>query len=307
MDESYIHKHYHRNDDSLWDPNDDQDIVSTRAPAKGRRYYFCAAIQGLDPRVDPSTATLEVRPGHIPGSILAFCPQRKGDHQGDYHKVFNGENFFQWWRDQLLPNLHQPSIIYLENAAYHLIYGDHVPKASKMRKHECMYFLQSKGVDFDSSMSALELKKVIKDYIASKEKIEIVCLAELEGHRVELTPPYHSDFQPIEIVWALIKGNVGRQYDINTSLTIIYNHLMHEFDSLLETGHASIGGMIEKCASIAWTFYDEMDQEEEDVAKDDSSTKNSSEPAMDPYETDTDDKFDAWLGMRGLLGEAARI
>ena len=26
MDESYIHEHYHRNDDSLWDPNDDQDV-----------------------------------------------------------------------------------------------------------------------------------------------------------------------------------------------------------------------------------------------------------------------------------------
>jgi hypothetical protein len=133
---------------------------------------------------------------------------------------------------------------------------------------------------------------VVKDYIASQEKIEIVRLAELEGHtRVELTPPYHSDFQPIEIVWALIKGNVGGQYDINTTLTIVYNHLMHEFDSVLETGHASIGGMIKKCASIARTFYDEMDQEEEDVAKDNSSTKNSSEPAIDPYETDTDDEL----------------
>jgi transposase len=72
-------------------------------------------------------------------------------------------------------------------------------------------------------MSALELKKLVKDYIAANEKIKIVRLAELEGHRVELTPLYHSDFQPIEIVWALIKGNIGQQYDINTTLTIVYN------------------------------------------------------------------------------------
>jgi hypothetical protein len=169
--------------------NDDQDVVFTRAPAKGCRYCFCAAIQGPDPRADPSTATLEEKAGLVPGSVWAFCPQKKGDHQGDYHKVFNSANFMEWWLTQVLPNLHQPSITYLDNAAYHLVYGEHVPKASKMQKHESMYYLQCNGIDFDPTISALELKKMVKDYIAANEKIEIVRLAELEGHRVKLTPP----------------------------------------------------------------------------------------------------------------------
>jgi hypothetical protein len=289
-------------------PNDDQDVVFPRAPAKGHRYCFCTAIQGPDPRADPSTVTLEEKAGLVPGSVWAFCLQKMGDHQGDYHKVFNSANFMEWWSTQLLPNLHQPSICYLDNAADHLVYGEHVPKASKMQKHESMYYLQCNGIDFDPMMSALELKRMVKDYIAANEKIEIVQLAELEGHRVELTPPYHSDFRPIEIVWALIKGNIGRQYDINTTLTIVYNQLMREFDKLLEAGHASIGGMIQKCAAIARMFYDEMDQEEEDVGGGDVSTaKNSNEPGIDPYETDMDDEFDALIGLRGLLGEAARV
>jgi hypothetical protein len=50
-DESYIHEHYHRNEDSLWDPNDDQDVIYQKEKHKGRRYRFCAAIQGPDPRV----------------------------------------------------------------------------------------------------------------------------------------------------------------------------------------------------------------------------------------------------------------
>jgi hypothetical protein len=59
---------------------------------------------------------------------------------------------------------------------------------------------------------------------------------------------------------------------------------------------------------IARTFYDEMDQEEEDVGGDDVSTaKNSNEPGIDPYETDTDDKFDALIGLRSLLGGATRV
>ena len=49
MDESYIHQHYNRNNDSMWNPNDDQDLQYGKAPAKGRRYCFAAAIKGPDP------------------------------------------------------------------------------------------------------------------------------------------------------------------------------------------------------------------------------------------------------------------
>jgi hypothetical protein len=48
-DEIYIHEHYHRNEDSLWDPNDDQDVIYQKEKHKGRRYCFCAAIQGPNP------------------------------------------------------------------------------------------------------------------------------------------------------------------------------------------------------------------------------------------------------------------
>lgn len=43
MDESYIHKNYCRHDDSLYDPNDEQDL-ETKAMHKGSRYCFIAAI-----------------------------------------------------------------------------------------------------------------------------------------------------------------------------------------------------------------------------------------------------------------------
>jgi hypothetical protein len=45
-DESYIHEHYHCNEDSLFDPNDEQDVIYQKEKHKGRRYCFCAAIQG---------------------------------------------------------------------------------------------------------------------------------------------------------------------------------------------------------------------------------------------------------------------
>ena len=49
IDESYIHKNYHRHDDSIFDPNDEQDL-ETKAQHKGKRYCFIAAIIDDDRR-----------------------------------------------------------------------------------------------------------------------------------------------------------------------------------------------------------------------------------------------------------------
>ncbi|KAG7358046.1 hypothetical protein IV203_014633 [Nitzschia inconspicua] len=118
LDESYIHEHYHRNDDSLWDPIDDQDIPYSKAPAKGKRYCFAAAIQGPDPRVvQHDGLTKERKAGLVPNTLWAFCPQSRAANTGDYHKVFDGENIVNWWKTQLFPNLHQPSLIMMDNAS----------------------------------------------------------------------------------------------------------------------------------------------------------------------------------------------
>jgi len=51
LDESYIHQHYKKDADSIWDPNDDQDLQVGKLPNKGNRYCFLCAIQGPNPRV----------------------------------------------------------------------------------------------------------------------------------------------------------------------------------------------------------------------------------------------------------------
>ena len=56
MDESYIHKNYCRDDDSLYDPNDEQDL-ETKAMHKGSRYSFIAAIIDEDKQVPNNSRT----------------------------------------------------------------------------------------------------------------------------------------------------------------------------------------------------------------------------------------------------------
>lgn len=266
-DQSYIHEHYHRNDDSIWDPNDEQDVTTSKEQFKGRRYCFAHAIWGANPAVEEPTQAVD-KAGLVPGAMWAFCPQKKGDHQGDYHKVFNGGNFVAWFKNQLLANLVSPSLIILDNAAYHHVYGPDVPVPSKMKKQECVDFLRSKGVDYTPEMSAVELKQVVKKYIQDNMPIEIVRLATEMGHKVLFTPPYHSDLQPIELVWARVKGNIGRQYSNESNLELVYRRLLAEFESL-SVAHDAISGMIEKSAGIAGKFYLEI--EEDDKADEESS------------------------------------
>ena len=273
MDESYIHEHYHRNDDSIWDPSDEQDIQQSKERHKGRRYCFACAIQGSNPRI--ANEIDGNGPGIVPGSVWAFCPQKKEQHQGDYHKVFNGVNFVAWWRNQLLPNLTVPSLIILDNARYHLVKPVDTPRPHKMKKQECLAFLGMKGLleEGMENETALQLKQRVKDWVEANVPVEIVRLAEEAGHKVLFTPPYHSDLQLIELLWAQVKGNVGRQYSSRTTISIVYERLMQEFRNLEEDGEP-IGRMVEKCARIAQEFYDQaeednLDDDEEEEEDDD--------------------------------------
>lgn len=297
LDESYIHQHYHRNDDSIWDPSDEQDMQIGKAPAKGRRYCFAAAIQGPNPQVDNPVNDGD-KAGLIDGTVWIFCPQKKGAHVGDYHKVFEGKNFVAWFRDSLLPALKQPSLIMMDNAKYHLVYGDDVPKPNKMKKQECLTFLQSKQVEVPDNLTAVELKKMVKDYIKDKIPIECDRLAKEQGHELLLTPPYHSDLQPIELVWALVKGTVGRQYDNETTLELVHERLKTEFDKLLTSGHNSVAGMIDKCAKTSWKFFQEMEEDNADDNDDDDTSVDDNEEEGDAvHESEPEYVEESWTQM----------
>ena len=47
----------------------------------------------------------------------------------------------------------------------------------------------------DPRMLFIELKQLVRKYIAHHEKAEIVCLAEAARHKVLHTPPYYSNSQ----------------------------------------------------------------------------------------------------------------
>lgn len=263
VDECYIHEHYNEDTDSLYDPDDNLDVQYGEAKHEGRRCCFAAAIQGPDPRVDTPKIAPE-KAGLVPGSVWAFCPPKNAVREGCYVKAFNGDNFAAWFKTQLLPNLHQPSLIHMDNAAYHKSYGSHVPKWRKMPKQECLDFLESKGVPADHSRgSRVLLVALVEKWVVANEKFECVRLAEAEGHMLLFTPPFHSDLQAIEHAWTRIKRNVGRQYSDASTLELVHQRLLHEFQVLDESGHDAVQGMIVQSAGIAEQFSADIPAEDE--------------------------------------------
>ena len=57
----------------------------------------------------------------------------------------------------------------------------------------------------------------------------VVTMAQDSGHEVWYTPPFHTEFHPIEHVWGIVKGEVGRQYDDETSFLDVKHRLIESF------------------------------------------------------------------------------
>lgn len=261
LDESYIHEHYNFfRKHSLYDPSDTEDMQEGKAPGKGKRWCFAAAIQEASPRsTDPTDESAKACV--VPNTFWKFSPQGARDHNGDYHKVFNGDNFTAWFKNQLLENIGpEPCLIIMDNAKYHKVYGPGVPKAYKMNKKQCLDWLTGKGIDTGGRRwSLLDARTAVRDWVLNNEKPECIRLAEEKGHRVLFTPPYHSDLQPIEFLWAWVKRNVGNLYCKNTNLTDVGNRLEAQFERLKRKEFSiDIANLFRHTEGLTKKFYNEM-------------------------------------------------
>ena len=89
-----------------------------------------------------------------------------------------------------------------------------------------------------------------------KENISPVIV---EGQEVLYSPPHHSNLQPIETVWAIVKGDVGQQYTITTTFADVLQHLISAFGKV--QSH-TVEGCINKANNILSKFYNDMKLED---------------------------------------------
>jgi transposase len=92
----------------------------------------------------------------------------------------------------------------MDNAKYHKGLPGDTPKGSQKK-----FMLQDACRRRSIPLDTMDVKSVLWQNVSKH-------IAENVPPVVVTTPPHHSDLQPIEL-WAIIKGEIGRQYDISTT------------------------------------------------------------------------------------------
>lgn len=148
--------------------------------------------------------------------------------QDDYHEAMNSDTYKEWFIS-FVNLLEQGSIIVFDNASYHSIVLNKVPTMSWTKK-KIEDWLREKNIPFtDETKSELILK--VAPYKENRKIYELDKIAEEKGHTVIRLPPYHCKYNPIELIWAQVKGKVGER-NKSFKLADVQKLLHEELDNI---------------------------------------------------------------------------
>ena len=201
LDETWLNQGYTRT--CSW-----QDSAALKNPEKSRRDGLSV---GAVKRPSGSGKRIMVVhagsvDGFIPGAFLFF---RAVEHDGDYHRNMDAPTFERWFTEQLLPNIPEASIIIMDNASYHSRRGESFP-LSTWKKNDLKLWLISRGYKVKEDVLRSELWEMAKEARKLYDSFYCDSVAKQAGHTVVRLPPYHSHFNPIELIWAQLKGHVAK-------------------------------------------------------------------------------------------------
>ncbi|CAK1590092.1 unnamed protein product [Parnassius mnemosyne] len=95
----------------------------------------------------------------------------------------------------------------MDNAPYHSQQINWAPTSAN-KKNEIQEWLRQHGIEFSDS----ELKPELSQKVQRNRPEKIYKLDQLaleSGHEVNRLPPYHCEYNPIELVWAQVKNEVA--------------------------------------------------------------------------------------------------
>lgn len=165
--------------------------------------------------------------GFLPGGLLSFESQK---NYPDHHDEMDGDDFRLWFK-KIIPSLDPNSIIVMDSAPYNSMEKDLLPTNS-WKKTIIQEWLNSNGITIDRPMLKAELLSIVHKTKSKYSSYVIDNMAKDAGHTVLRLPPYHSEFNPIVLAWAMVKGYTRQDREQkNTSLT----HKIEDIHQLLLT------------------------------------------------------------------------
>ncbi|XP_063976047.1 uncharacterized protein LOC135164386 isoform X2 [Diachasmimorpha longicaudata] len=188
----------------------DSDVRShtVRNDSTGDRYLICNAGG---------------RSGFVPECSLFYRTAVKPRPDDDYHGDMNGELFQKWFKERLVPNIREPSIIVMDNASYHS-QRVHQNPTQKWTIAQIQKWLDDHNIRYEPGTTKKELLVIVQ---LNKPEVRYQLddyVAKCTDHEIVRLPPYHSIYNPIEMVWSQMK----RYYDKNIGRNNDYSHEMAE-------------------------------------------------------------------------------
>ncbi len=230
LDESYVNKNH--SNDFVWYSEDDGAWIQKPA-GKGERLIIINAI---------------TKDGWVPGAKLSFKSTRK---TGDYHGQMNHELFTKWFREKLLPNIPENSLIIMDNASYHNVLSVHSSPTENCQKERIRDWLEQNNIPVKKDCLKVELVEIL-NRIAPPPIYAIDEMAAEHGHKILRTPPYHPELQPIETCWAVVKNRIARTCDF--TMENLLSQLEEAFEGV---NGKTCEGLIRKIREIEDLFWED--------------------------------------------------
>lgn len=165
--------------------------------------------------------------GGVPGALLIF---KSGQHTGDYHNDMNADNYENWLKNKLIPNLPSHSVLVIDNAPYHNKKLRKVPNSTS-RKAEMIEWLKSRNIPCTDDMYKAELYNLINLNKPLYEEYYFDSILQEYGHSVVRLPPYHPELNPMELIWARVKNDVAA-HNIDNRIDFVQQMVQEKFSQL---------------------------------------------------------------------------
>ncbi|CAI6365855.1 unnamed protein product [Macrosiphum euphorbiae] len=141
--------------------------------------------------------------GFVAGGLRYF---ESKNNSSDYHDEINDVTFYEWF-SSIISLLEDNAVIVMDTASYHSVKKDTFPLIS-WEKGKIIKWLEDKGKLIHRPMVKHQLLEEAEQFRPVCEKYVIDELAKENNKIVLRLPPYHSELNPIELVWAFVKRHV---------------------------------------------------------------------------------------------------
>ena len=168
----------------------------------------------------------------------------------DYHFDMDSKIFEEWFEKRLIPGLPPNSVIVIDNAPYHSRQATKIP-CSSTKKSEILKFMMDKKINIPSPCPTKPiLLNIIKEHNFEKEYV-VDQIAANYGHTVLRLPPYFCVFNPIVLIWGIIKRELRKRNCDPFNTNKVCEILQEIVDNISPTTWLKC---IEKCKKFEKTY-----------------------------------------------------